>query len=363
MPIACAPYRSTCKEAVPSWNQPWRTSGFRADGTIKPDYLKRLDDVITACDRLGMVVILGLFYWKQTHVLADEAAIRTAVTNSVDWLVARGARNVLLEIGNEVDLPFPHEIIGAARCHELVELAQQRSEGKLATPKRRLLVSTSLAYPPRFGDNLMAVCDFLLPHGNSVHHPDGIGLQVLRNRTASSYRGQPIIYNEDDHYDFDKPDNNMIAAIGEGASWGFSTSQCPREISGWFPVPPCGLDDLKPAEEGLLRSSEGNYRWLICRFRVGPTQAARRLFDHLVDACEQVLRDDEAERFGSPEIDNQLVLRRKLRWQIGGLCAPEDTIDIRHPLPPHLDLVRPVGKQAPAGGEITERINRGKVEA
>lgn len=204
-----------------SWNQPWRISGFEPNGAIKPDYLTRLNDVVTACDRLGMVVILGLFYWKQSHVLADEAAVRNAVTNTVDWLVARGARNLLLEIGNEVDLPFAHRIISAERCHELVALAQQRSEGKLNTPKRRLLVSTSLAFTPRFGDDLMAVCDFLLPHGNSVHHPDGIRLQVMRNRTASSYRGQPIIYNEDDHFDFDKPDNNMIAAIGEGASWGF----------------------------------------------------------------------------------------------------------------------------------------------
>src|SRR5947209_8352989 len=79
-----------------SWNQPWRTSGFQADGTIRPDYVARLDEVITACDRLGIVVILGLFYWKQSHVLADEAAVKAAVTNSVDWLVARGARNVLL---------------------------------------------------------------------------------------------------------------------------------------------------------------------------------------------------------------------------------------------------------------------------
>jgi hypothetical protein len=212
-----------------SWNQPWHTSGFLPDGTIRPDYLKRLDSVITACDRLGMVVILGLFYWKQSQVLADEAAVRAAVTNAVDWLVARGTRNVLLEIGNEVDLAFVHKIIEAPRCHELVALAQQRSEGRLNTPARRLLVSTSLTRAPRFPDNLMQVCDFLLPHGNSLHHPDGIRLQVLRNRTAPSYRGQPILFNEDDHYDFDKPDNNFVAAIGEGASWGFFDYRHVRE--------------------------------------------------------------------------------------------------------------------------------------
>ena len=126
-----------------SWNQPWHTSGFRPDGTIKADYIQRLQEVIAACDRIGMIVILGLFYWKQSQVLVDETAARNAVTNVVDYLVSCGARNVLLEIGNEVDLPYAHSIIGADRCHELVKLAQERSFGKLNTPKKRLLVSTS----------------------------------------------------------------------------------------------------------------------------------------------------------------------------------------------------------------------------
>jgi hypothetical protein len=212
-----------------SWNQPWQTSGFLPSGAIKADYLERLDEVIGACDRTGMIIILGLFYWKQSQVLSDEAAVRNAVSDVVDWLVGRGARNVLLEIGNEVDLPYAHRIIEPARCHELVALAQERSAGKLNTPQGRLLVSTSLVHAPRFGDNLMEVCDFLLLHGNRAHHPDTIRLQVLRNRTASAYRGQPIIYNEDDHFDFDKADNNMIAAIGEGASWGYFDYRQTRE--------------------------------------------------------------------------------------------------------------------------------------
>jgi hypothetical protein len=204
-----------------SWTQPWHTSGFRSDGTMKADYQQRLEQVIGACDNIGMTVILGLFYWKQSHVLSDEEAVKKAVSDVVDFLTSRGARNVLLEIGNEVDLPYAHSIIQATRCHELIRLAQERSAGKLNTPSGRLLVSTSLVRAPRFGDNLMEVCDFLLPHGNAAHHPDSIRLNVVRNRAASTYRGQPIIFNEDDHYDFEKADNNMIAAIGEGASWGY----------------------------------------------------------------------------------------------------------------------------------------------
>lgn len=205
-----------------SWHQPWHICGFTAEGALKPDYAARLNAVVGATDALGMVLILGLFYGRQSHRLRDEAAVRAAVAGTVDWLVGRGARNVLLEIGNEVDLPiFAHPVIGAARCHELIELAQQRSAGRLETPARRLLVGTSLVGPAAPPDAILAQADILLPHGNRIDTPDGIRLHLLRTRTNPAYRGQPITFNEDDHYGFDAADNNLLAAADSGAGWGF----------------------------------------------------------------------------------------------------------------------------------------------
>ena len=43
---------------------------------------------------------------------------------------------------------------------------------------------------------------------------------VRKIRGAPDYRGQPIMFNEDDHFEFDRADNNFMAAVGEGASWG-----------------------------------------------------------------------------------------------------------------------------------------------
>ena len=71
--------------------------------------------------------------------------------------------------------------------------------------------------------------DFILIHGNGTHHPDSVRLQILRNRLSKAYRGQPIVSNEDDHYDFDRPDNNFVAAIGEGVSWGYFDYRMNRE--------------------------------------------------------------------------------------------------------------------------------------
>jgi hypothetical protein len=44
---------------------------------------------------------------------------------------------------------------------------------------------------------------------------------VDRTRALPGYREMPILFNEDDHFDFDQPRNNMLAALGEYASWGY----------------------------------------------------------------------------------------------------------------------------------------------
>lgn len=215
-----------------SWNQPWKICGFTADGTIKPAWAARLEAAIRASAAQGMAVILGLFYGKQSGTFRDESAVKTAVTNTVDWLLQKNATNVLLEIGNEVDLEnvWAYDIIAAGRCHELIELARTRGGGKI-------LVSTSLIGMQAPPAAIIAASDFLLPHGNRVYGPDGhfqpaphgIRLQLAQWRASPAYRGQPIVYNEDDHFEFDKPDNHFVAAVESGASWGYFDYRMSRE--------------------------------------------------------------------------------------------------------------------------------------
>jgi hypothetical protein len=44
---------------------------------------------------------------------------------------------------------------------------------------------------------------------------------VRQTREVAGYRPMPILFNEDDHFDFDEPRNNFIAAVSEFASWGY----------------------------------------------------------------------------------------------------------------------------------------------
>jgi len=49
--------------------QLWHNSAFAADGSLRPAYMRRLEKVLDRADELGMVVILGLFYFGQDERL------------------------------------------------------------------------------------------------------------------------------------------------------------------------------------------------------------------------------------------------------------------------------------------------------
>ena len=198
-----------------SKEQPWINSAFEPDGTLRDDYLARLTRVLDAADGLGLVVILGCFYFGQEKVMADEAAIIRAVENIVAWLLERGRGNVLLEINNECDIRYQQPILMPGRVHELILRAKE-----IERDGARLLAGTSFGGRSVPNSTVVTASDFLLLHGNSVKEPDGIRDQVRRTRAVEGYRPMPILYNEDDHFRFDEPDNNFVAAIGEYASWG-----------------------------------------------------------------------------------------------------------------------------------------------
>ena len=175
-----------------------------------------------------------------------KAAVTTPSTGSFSTTPPRAAR----ERNESTSNVFVHPIITAQRCHELIELAKKRSQGKL-------LVSTSLVTLNAPSEAILASADFLLPHGNPVSGPDGppqssphgIRLQVARWRGGAGYRGQPVVYNEDDHFDFDKPDNHSCA-IDSGASWGYLTSAIASARDGSSPP---STDDLVGPQARLLR--------------------------------------------------------------------------------------------------------------
>ncbi len=158
---ASVPSRSACRAAGPG-TKGLVNSAFAPDGSLRESYLARVRRIIEACDRLGLVVILGCFYQRQDQVLKDEDSVRTAVTNAAGWIRKCGFQNVVLEIANEFghsgfDHPLLRTDLGQV---ELIRLAQKAAPG--------LLVSTAGLGDGRIPDKVAEAADFLLIHFNDT---------------------------------------------------------------------------------------------------------------------------------------------------------------------------------------------------
>ena len=197
--------------------QPWENNAFRPDGSLRAPYLNRMKRILDKADQLGMVAIVGYFYFGQDERLKDEAAVKKAVENATGWLLEREYRHVLVEVDNECNVKaYDHPILMPDRVHELIDVVKGMTRNG-----RRFLTGTSYGGGAVPLPNVVKSSDFLLMHGNGVKDPNRIAEMVRQARKVEGYRPMPILFNEDDHFDFDQPKNNFTAALGEYAGWGY----------------------------------------------------------------------------------------------------------------------------------------------
>lgn len=200
-----------------SKSQPWENTAIDPEGNLRPAYMKRFARILDSADRLGMVAIVGFFYFGQDQRVKDEAAVKRAVTNATNWLLDTGHNNILVEIDNETNVrAYDHEILKPARIHELIEQAKG-----ITRNGRRLLVGTSYGGGTPAEDNVVKSSDFLLLHGNGADDPARIHKMIRTSRSRPSWRPMPVLINEDDHFRFNEADNHLMAALSEYVSWGY----------------------------------------------------------------------------------------------------------------------------------------------
>ena len=183
-------------------------SAFEPDGSLRDEYLRRVERVIRASDQHGVAVILGLYYQRQSAILRDDAAVRAGVVNGARWVRERSFNNVLLEIANEYPhTGFVHALVRNPKSQaELIRLARQTAPG--------LLVSASGYGDGRLDAEVAQAADFLLPHWNGTKVE-----QIPARIEALKEFGKPIVANEDD-----KTGADAVAAlrvsVENGASYG-----------------------------------------------------------------------------------------------------------------------------------------------
>ena len=196
---------------VPEVYDHYFNSAFAADGSLKPAYFARLERILAAADRIGMVVIVNYFYGKLLAKLEGDGAVRRATEGATEWLLRSGYRNILVDVKNE--FRAGDGLCQSENIHQLIEAVQQTT-----LDGRRLLASCSI-HPEKFlpDGRWQEVQDFYLPHGNSVW-ADELRRELRRIKESAAFRKnpRPLLMNEDSVYL-----DSLDAAFDEYASWGY----------------------------------------------------------------------------------------------------------------------------------------------
>lgn len=240
--------------------QPWLNTAIDPRGELKPAYMDRLRRILKAADDIGMIVIVGYYYFGQDKYMADEAAVKRGTVNVSNWLLESGFENILVEINNESDIPhYSHEILKPDRVHELIALAKSSN-----LDGRHLLVATSFAggaYHMRhdgvlnpldmYGlakgiptEEVIEVSDFALVHTNehNVANTKEV-VNHVRALRAFQERPMPVVINEDSI-----AVENMFAAAEVYAPWGYY-DQGDNNYRDGYQAPPVNWKINTPAKK------------------------------------------------------------------------------------------------------------------
>lgn len=199
------------------------------DGSsIDEKYLNRMKRIIDAADRIGMAVIVCMFYGAQSRFLKDDDAVFRAVKSVSNWARDNSFTNVILEIANEhdVDMYHIHPVLyldtGIA---QLLEVASRESGG--------IPVGCS-GTGKVFSRNIADKSDVVLIHGNDKTRQR---LYDFIQKAKAGSSGKPVVINEDSQCI-----GNMMTAMDVGVSWGYYNNMTKQE-------PPCDYGITKGEDQ------------------------------------------------------------------------------------------------------------------
>ena len=197
-------------------NNAWINSAFDEKGELRTDYMTRLERILNKADELNMAVILGYFYFGQDQNLENEQAVIKAVDNITNWILNKGYENILIEVNNECNLSYDHKILQPERVPELIKRVQKTNKDGY-----QLLASTSYGGGTIPDSAVVVASDFVLLHGNGVGNASQITAMVEATKKVIGSNSKPILFNEDDHFNFESDTCNFATSVKAYASWGY----------------------------------------------------------------------------------------------------------------------------------------------
>jgi hypothetical protein len=170
-------------------------SAFRPDGSLKTEWLRRLERLLSAADQRGMVINLMYFYQGQDELFESTEAIHKAARNITEWLIEKKFHNVIVDIANEWDLPGDRWDFGSYIPENILKLIKEtRDCFQTRRADYALPISASSDGRMNYPQSFLGSVDLVLLHGNG-RTPQ----QKLRRAAELKNWERPILMTEDDN--------------------------------------------------------------------------------------------------------------------------------------------------------------------
>lgn len=220
-------------------------SAYKADGSLKPAWAARLARLIAETDKRGMVLCLILFQQYQDEALRSPEAIVAAARNVARLLVARDARNVILDLADAWDAQgdsWDHRRFIPRNIDNLIRAVREEFQDAEFSLPIGASTSAAMAYPM----SLARVCDVVLLQGGGRSAAD----KLARSRQLKEY-GRAVLMIDDengggaDAAALARENTAAEAFLTNAAGWSFR----PKGLADRFPF------EYAPAESAVLDES------------------------------------------------------------------------------------------------------------
>ena len=162
-------------------------SAYNPDGSLKDEWMARLDRLISAANQRGLVVCLVLFQQDQDESLASREAIVAAAGNIARHLIETNARNVMLDVADAWDEPeghWDHRRFIPRYVEYLIRAVRDEFQHAAFTLPIGASSGSGMLYPM----SLARLCDMVLLQGDGRTAAD----KLARSRQFKQY-GRPVL--------------------------------------------------------------------------------------------------------------------------------------------------------------------------
>jgi hypothetical protein len=227
-------------------------SAFRPDGSLKPEWLGRLERLLTAVDKRGMIVNLMYFYQGQDELFESTEAIHRAAREITDWLIGKKFRNVIIDIANEWDLRGDRWDFASYIPENILQLIKEtRDRFQKLHADYALPISVSSDGRMNYAESFVDSVDVVMLHGNGR-----TPLQKLQRTVDLKNWPRPILMTEDDNGRESTAAHlaaelaSCDAFFNQAAGWGYMPwVQAQRFPFRYLPPEPAAVSDDLPEKD------------------------------------------------------------------------------------------------------------------